>query len=500
MQTMPIASDVTSLNAEVYSAVQVMPENGKQSSCQFNKILKTVQEKPENAKLAGKKNEHVDEEKTQGTHTEGIPNAENKFADLKIESLPLQNSSDMLQQNQTQNLLPTVNIPWGLILSSNQSPDRPMQSITMQNTPINQPTSVDNLPFSSISKGSMLTNQSQVAAIAASSVNTHLPSVNTLLAETTVQAGNSQLISESFNGCVDSTNLFAANQQNMTQISLQATAIAVQEGVITPLAKGNEAPLPVGSMANQIKNISPPKNQTFQLTSASEGILIPEGASAEASFLDAKITFPISSRQTFQHTGNSLSDEALTDPGTLLLKDHGDSDIVSLRDPVGYHDILSLGKATATVPATEQTASDINPQNIVTQIVEQARLTTSAQNSEMVIKLKPEHLGELTLKVAVSNGVITATFHSNNSDVRNVLEASIVQFKQEMANAGIKVNYVGVYSGLNQFFSGGQRGNSGQHLQSSYRQKVDGEAIKEVEAWTASQVTDIQSTGVDYRI
>ena len=67
----------------------------------------------------------------------------------------------------------------------------------------------------------------------------------------------------------------------------------------------------------------------------------------------------------------------------------------------------------------------------------------------MVIRLHPEHLGELTLRVSVgSNGAVQASFHSDNAQVRNVIENSLVQLRQELNNQGLKVDRVGVYAGL----------------------------------------------------
>ena len=83
------------------------------------------------------------------------------------------------------------------------------------------------------------------------------------------------------------------------------------------------------------------------------------------------------------------------------------------------------------------------------QIVEQARLLRTLTDTQMVIRLKPEHLGELTLRVAVgSDGAVQASFHSDNAHVRNVIENSLVQLRQELSNQGIKVDRVGVYTGL----------------------------------------------------
>lgn len=87
--------------------------------------------------------------------------------------------------------------------------------------------------------------------------------------------------------------------------------------------------------------------------------------------------------------------------------------------------------------------------NIAGQIVENARMIRTAQNTEMIIHLKPEHLGELTLRVSVTaEGTVNASFHSDNAAVRAIIENSLVNLKQELANQGLKVDNVEVYAGL----------------------------------------------------
>ena len=50
------------------------------------------------------------------------------------------------------------------------------------------------------------------------------------------------------------------------------------------------------------------------------------------------------------------------------------------------------------------------------QIVEQAKLLQRGTDSQMIIKLNPEHLGQLRPKVSVNgNGGVTATFHTDNA-------------------------------------------------------------------------------------
>lgn len=100
-------------------------------------------------------------------------------------------------------------------------------------------------------------------------------------------------------------------------------------------------------------------------------------------------------------------------------------------------------------PAPETPQRPQTDYEIPRQIVEQARLLRTMTDTQMVIRLKPEHLGELTLRVAVgADGAVQASFHSDNAHVRSVIENSLVQLRQELNTQGIKVDRVGVYTGL----------------------------------------------------
>ncbi len=100
------------------------------------------------------------------------------------------------------------------------------------------------------------------------------------------------------------------------------------------------------------------------------------------------------------------------------------------------------GNATQTNQAREN-------YNVPQQIVEQAKLLQRGTDSQMIIKLNPEHLGQLSLKVSVNgNGGVTATFHTDNAQVRAILETTMTQLRQQLDEQGIKVDNVEVHTGL----------------------------------------------------
>lgn len=158
---------------------------------------------------------------------------------------------------------------------------------------------------------------------------------------------------------------------------------------------------------------------------------------------------------------------------------------------------------SSETPATANPASQVPASEIHGQIVEQARLIKGTEDTQMIIKLKPEHLGELTLKVTVENGVVSASFHSDNTQVRNILETTLVQLKQELTNQGLKVDTVGVYGGLGEFFSDSGQSQPGQQGQNNRfkNRKIDlADFEDEVDNISILNQSGRVDEGIDYKI
>ena len=122
----------------------------------------------------------------------------------------------------------------------------------------------------------------------------------------------------------------------------------------------------------------------------------------------------------------------------------------------------------------------------------------------MVIKLNPEHLGELTLRVSVSaNGAVNASFHSDNAQVRTIIENALVQIRQELNDAGLKVENVDVYAGLSEGGGllngqGGQAWQQGRQQRQGNRQTDLNAIERNVDA--SAPVNESTTDGVDYSV
>ncbi|MDY2685482.1 MAG: flagellar hook-length control protein FliK [Selenomonadaceae bacterium] len=168
------------------------------------------------------------------------------------------------------------------------------------------------------------------------------------------------------------------------------------------------------------------------------------------------------------------------------------------------HQSIHGAQDTTQTPQTAQ-----QDYHIQQQIVDQARLIRRGEDTQMVIRLKPEHLGNLMLKVSVSaDGSVTASFHSDNAQVRTIIENSLSQLRTELNQQGIKVDQVEVYAGLadgglpqqsGQHQSGQRQG--GWHAMRSTREGVEAlEDEQNLQAVLAQQSGENSAAGIDYRV
>lgn len=77
--------------------------------------------------------------------------------------------------------------------------------------------------------------------------------------------------------------------------------------------------------------------------------------------------------------------------------------------------------------------------NVVKQTISGISLSMSETSSEMNIKLDPENLGKINLKVATENGIVMAKFEAESQRVKEILEANLSLLKESLSEKGISV-------------------------------------------------------------
>jgi|GEM_PF-3745762 len=98
---------------------------------------------------------------------------------------------------------------------------------------------------------------------------------------------------------------------------------------------------------------------------------------------------------------------------------------------------LSSASAQAVPAAPSATPNPLDPQAVIEQVVKGIVLRNFGSTSEVRMRLQPEHLGDVSLKLTVSGNTISATIVAQNADVRAMLMDNQQQLARAFAQAGL---------------------------------------------------------------
>jgi flagellar hook-length control protein FliK len=94
--------------------------------------------------------------------------------------------------------------------------------------------------------------------------------------------------------------------------------------------------------------------------------------------------------------------------------------------------------ATASAqPASPTPYTTLDAQAVIDQVVKGIVTRNFGDSSEVRMRLSPEHLGDVSLKLTVQGGTINATMIAQNADVRDTLLANQHQLARSLAEAGL---------------------------------------------------------------
>lgn len=108
--------------------------------------------------------------------------------------------------------------------------------------------------------------------------------------------------------------------------------------------------------------------------------------------------------------------------------------------------VQNLSNSTQGVDATPNSHFERlqQMQEIVDQVVENIKITLSADSTSMEIQLNPEHLGKVNLSVLAKHGQLTASFVVDNYVAKEAIESQLNVLKECLNEQGIKVEAIEV--------------------------------------------------------
>jgi flagellar hook-length control protein FliK len=88
---------------------------------------------------------------------------------------------------------------------------------------------------------------------------------------------------------------------------------------------------------------------------------------------------------------------------------------------------------------------------IMEQIAEQIRIVVTPDTTSMEMQLNPENLGKMYLHISSEEGVVNAQFIATNEVVKEALESQIATLRENLTQAGVKVDAIEVTIASHEF-------------------------------------------------
>lgn len=225
----------------------------------------------------------------------------------------------------------------------------------------------------------------------------------------------------------------------------------------------------IPALNNKVENISFQKNQIGNLKSENElGIkskieakdnlrfafsdnkVVAEGKDKQGNE-SGKIVNNLSSYGLKKMTENPKTDEMLKDSLTVLKKSELGEEIESKgingnSTLSNFQDFQSKLALEENVLKANNYANNLNNYDAVMQQVENGiKINYNNQLREMKIKLQPEELGEVEVKMTIENNIMKAQFVVENQKVKEILESRFDSLRNALENKGFQGAEINVF-------------------------------------------------------
>jgi len=115
---------------------------------------------------------------------------------------------------------------------------------------------------------------------------------------------------------------------------------------------------------------------------------------------------------------------------------------------------------TAAVPVPSNVWEQVEKAKVIAQLVEKAHLIGGKNDGELVLSLKPEFLGRISLHASMVEKMLVATLVAESSHVKDLLESQLPVLQHSLQEQGLPVAKVVVLQGNEFSFSDASKGQS----------------------------------------
>lgn len=187
-----------------------------------------------------------------------------------------------------------------------------------------------------------------------------------------------------------------------------------------------------------------PQNPTVETEDADKPVTLEDKISIR---IDRNVTKAVNTETTGL---NQTAEETEFKPITADLRRSGFFDRSKEQGPKdGPMNFVQnlLNKAVEAMNEASETVSysSFDVRNVLDQITEAIKVDVSPETSEINLRLHPESLGTVSVKVSANNeGVLTAKFTAQNESVKAIIESQAIVLKETLEAKGVTVEAVEV--------------------------------------------------------
>lgn len=291
-----------------------------------------------------------------------------------------------------------------------------------------------------------------------------------------MDSGSLKQLLMQLNGSDDVTD-FLTNEE-------MAQAFSEISDGISELLSQSFPDMPDGQLAAALEGVKEGKAyETFSQMPEEEAVQTDVDAAAQDGLPDIQIDDQrISSSQTQENGQQRESHQGAKHDTAHLTQSQAFNQFVN---NLAEFSVDSFGEQAGDVPVMRE---------IVTQVVDQIRITIRQETTTMELQLNPENLGKVNLAVAAKNGQMTATFTVTNEMARKALESQIQVLKDTFEEQGLKVEAVEV--NVSEFAFEQSQGNS-QNQQGHQKKAQRSFNLEDLQDSSLEDLTDEEQIAVE---
>lgn len=221
------------------------------------------------------------------------------------------------------------------------------------------------------------------------------------------------------------------------------------------------------------------------------------GESADSNIKETAVNLPETTEKPQEAL--ALAAKGKVDPKAQIVITNEQNGVSESTNQVNFNAKLeSSSVAFGKVELTNQATKNSVQQNIMDQLINSPKMQfkQTEQGTMMTMKLNPEVLGNVEIKMEIIKGVLQAEIKVENMIVKGAIESSLIDLKNALSEKGYQVESLNVSVGKES-----QNGNSQPHQQNHESRQNRGNSQEEHELQKSEYGFEkvVKDTQIDYR-